>query len=271
MSWLVDIIMPVYNAAPYLKESIDSILSQDFSDFWFIIIDDWSTDWSVDILKQYAEKDSRIKLLFNKKNSWICISLNKAISHSNAKYILRMDADDISYQNRIRLQINFMENNPTVWVCGCNVRCIWNKNKTSFVKKYPETDSEIRNSLFLFNPISHPWSIIRKDIFSMTEGYNNNFILAEDLHLWFSLWQYAKFANMPMVLLDYREYTNNSTYGKLKNMIQQSIKTRLYAIKKYWYRAWIKWWLAITISFVIQYLPIAIIHPLFYRLRSITQ
>jgi len=271
MSHIVDVVMPVYNAAPYLKFSIESILNQSFSDFWFIIIDDGSTDWSREILQQYAKRDTRIQLLRNKNNSWICVSLNKAIDHSNATYILRMDADDISDKDRIRIQVEFMEKHMNVWVCGCNVQCINKEWSVSFIKKYPYTDEDIRKKIFFFNPINHPWAIMRRSALDKAWLYNDNFILAEDLDLWFRLWQYSKFANIPQVLLQYRIFDTNSTHRKSQKMVKQAIKTRMMAIRKYWYKPGVIWWLAITMAFVIQYLSANIVHLLFYKLRSVVQ
>ncbi len=269
MSNLVDVIMPVYNAALYLKSSIESILSQSSQDFKFIIIDDWSTDWSRDILEEYAKKDPRIKLLYNENNSWICFSLNKAIQESSAKYILRMDADDISHNNRIQLQVDFMENHPDVWVCWCDVQCIDKGWEILFVKKYPYIDKNIRKSLFLFNPINHPGSIMRRDVFNKTWWYDSDLILAEDLDLRFRMWKHSRLANMSNILLDYRVYNTNSTYSKSRKMIQQSIRTRISAIKKHWYNAGVLWLLAIAFIFLIQRLPHNILHCLFYRLRKL--
>ncbi len=135
MSSMIDVVMPVYNAAAYLKQAIESILEQTFSDFHFIIIDDGSTDWSRSILQDYAAQDKRIVLLQNEKNSWICVSLNKAISHCRSPYIVRMDADDISHTDRIRIQVDFMEKHKHVGVCGCDMQCIDIYGNNTFVKK----------------------------------------------------------------------------------------------------------------------------------------
>lgn len=269
MSDMVDVVMPVYNAAPYLTKSIESILDQTFSDFRFIIIDDGSNDGSRDILQHYAKQDTRIVLLQNDVNSGICVSLNKGISYWQSKYIVRMDADDISHPDRIRIQLDFMEQHSDVGVCGCDMQCIDDKGDNVFVKKYPYTDYDIRKSLFLFNPISHPGSIIRRDVFVQTHGYDHDYILAEDLGLWFAIWSYAHFANIPQILIDYRVYTDNSTHTKFGSMISQAVKVRRHAISTYGYKPGVSWWLAIYISLIMQYIPVNLVHWLFYKLRSI--
>lgn len=269
MSALVDVVMPVYNAAPYLKQSIESILDQTFADFQFIIIDDGSTDGSWEILESYAQEDERIILLRNQKNSGICLSLNTAIAKGRWTYIVRMDADDISYPDRIHRQVAFMEQHTDVGVCGCDMRCIDEKGNVLFAKRYPSIDKDIREKLFFFNPISHSWAIIRRDVFDKTPWYDDTYILAEDLELRFAIWTHAHFANIPQTLLDYRIYANNSTYSKFRKMITQAIKTRRHAIKKYGYTPSMLWLLAMCLSFVMQFVPPYLVHALFYKFRSL--
>lgn len=269
MSHVVDVVMPVYNAALYLPFSIESILQQTFTDFRFIIIDDWSTDESRDIIQQYAQKDARIMPIRNEKNSWICISLNTWIAASNAPYIVRMDADDISHRDRIEKQVAFMEHHPGVWVSGCSTHCIDQNGVVSLTKHYPLTDSNIRKTIFFFTPIPHPWAIIRREIFNQTTGYNSHYILAEDLDLWFQIGTKSELANMPDILLDYRIYSTNSTHTKFKQMISQAIKVRHNAIRSYGYKPSWMWYIAIYVTYVIQLFPIGFINWLFYRLRSL--
>ncbi len=168
MSGLVDVVMPVYNGAPYLKQSIESILHQTFADFQFIIIDDGSSDGSREILEYYAKQDTRIVLLKNNINSGICLSLNKGIAAGTSKYVVRMDADDISRPDRVSTQVAFMEEHNDVGVCGCDIQCIDEQGNNTFVKKYPSSDLSIRDALFFFNPISHSGAIIRRDICNKT-------------------------------------------------------------------------------------------------------
>ena len=98
----ISVIMPVYNTAKYLNEAIDSILNQTYKDFEFIIIDDCSTDGSLDIIKTYS--DDRIILIENETNKGYVYGLNYALSFAKGKYIARMDSDDISLPNRFKRQ-----------------------------------------------------------------------------------------------------------------------------------------------------------------------
>src|SRR6266702_8228484 len=110
----LSVIMPVYNAGKYLKEAIDSILCQSFKDYEFIIIDDGSTDDSSSIIGSYI--DSRIKFIQNKRNMNLIASLNIGIDIAHGEYIARMDADDVSHQERLRCQVKVLDNFAEV---GC--------------------------------------------------------------------------------------------------------------------------------------------------------
>ena len=98
---LISIIMPVYNAANFLSQAIDSILNQTYSHFEFIIIDDDSKDNSWKIIKQYAKKDNRIRAFKNQINLGVSLTSNIATSKTKGKFLVRMDADDISFSDRI--------------------------------------------------------------------------------------------------------------------------------------------------------------------------
>ena len=108
----VSVVMSVYNGELFLKEAIDSILSQTYKKFEFIIIDDGSTDGSLNIINEYS--DERIKILVNPKNEGLIFSLNKGIELALGTYIVRMDADDISLPQRIEEQVSFMEKHGSI-------------------------------------------------------------------------------------------------------------------------------------------------------------
>ena len=112
----VTVLMPVYNGEMYLREAIDSILHQTFTDFEFLIINDGSTDNSETIILSYD--DSRIRYEKNDSNLKLIATLNKGIELAKGKYIVRMDADDISIPDRIEKQVAFLEKNPDVGICG---------------------------------------------------------------------------------------------------------------------------------------------------------
>lgn len=209
----ISVVMSVYNSESYLKESVDSILNQTFTDFEFILTDDSSTDNSLAILEQYALKDKRITLLKNIQNSGLATNLNKMISISKGKYIARMDADDISLPERLQKQYDFMENKPDVGVYGTQITPFGSKAvKMHFA---PLTHEEILASILFTNPMMHPTVMFRKSIFTETGiRYNENLRTSQDLDLWFSLIRKTRFGNSPEVLLKYRIEHSSSSFIK---------------------------------------------------------
>jgi glycosyltransferase involved in cell wall biosynthesis len=148
----ISVLMSVYNGEKYLKEAVDSILNQTFSDFEFIVINDHSTDSTSEILFSY--KDSRLKIIENDENIGITKSLNKGLRLVSGKYTARMDADDISFNNRLEKQLQYLEDNPDVGVLG--TMAISNGKYLKYKINLPSKDYLIKWQLFFSNPIIHP-------------------------------------------------------------------------------------------------------------------
>ncbi|MEN6462126.1 MAG: glycosyltransferase family 2 protein, partial [Syntrophomonas sp.] len=167
---LVTVLMAVYNGEQFLKESIDSILSQTFSDFEFIIVDDASTDNSRALIDSYA--DPRIRVISNAHNLRLAGSLNRGLSLARGKYVARMDADDISLRQRLEKQVAFMESRPDIGVSGSWLECFGDKRQ---VWEYPVDPGIIRCNLLFQNQLGHATVIMRRQL--MTDKrlfYNPN-------------------------------------------------------------------------------------------------
>lgn len=206
----ISVVMSVYNTrVDYLKDSIESVLSQSFDDFEFIIIDDGSTDFScVKHIKSY--KDSRIKLIENHHD--FIDSLNKGIEASKGKYIARMDSDDIMMPNRLQVQWTFMEDNPDIAVCGSWAETFENQKRNMTTV---ENHNEIISNLILCNSIINPTTMLRrKTVF--VEGdylYKKGYPYAEDYKLWVDLAMgNCRFYNIPQILLRYRISVSQVTH-----------------------------------------------------------
>ncbi|WP_143960709.1 glycosyltransferase family 2 protein [Litoribacter populi] len=228
MSEVVTVLMPVFNAANYIRESIESILSQTYKDFIFFIIDDGSTDETPEIIKSYA--DPRIIFQINPFNKGYIYCLNLGIERIDSKYIVRMDADDISLPDRLGKQVSFMETNPDVVVCG--------SGKINFLDGHPETETKVFNItdstdlLFssIFNTsIPHPSAIIRNSILKDHKiVYNEEYYYAEDKAMWLDLSKFGKLANHPDYLIKYRLHQNQVSTTKHTIQRRNSLaKTRL--------------------------------------------
>lgn len=209
-SVLVTVLMSVYNEEKYIEESINSILAQTYKNFEFIIIDDASTDQTVDLIKKYS--DVRIRLIRNAENQGLTRNLNQGLKLAEGKYILRMDADDIALENRLEEQVAFMEKNQQVVLAGAWMQC--------FGKKYnamkPLTDNEELKVALLFGTvIMHPTFIIRKSIIDENGiVYNEKLRYAQDYGFTEAISHYGELANIPQILLKYRIHDEQVTVYK---------------------------------------------------------
>jgi len=195
------VLMPLYNGARYVGEAIESILKQTFCDFEFLIIDDGSLDNSADIVRSY--NDERIKLICNQNNSGVIDTLNLGITLSQGDYIARMDADDISRPTRLAKQIDYLDSNPKVGLCGSWVRFI--PRKYDFVWKLPMSSEEIRCLQFSSVGVAHPSIMFRRKLFLDNDlFYDSKYMYIEDYELWGRALKLMEFANIQEVLLDYR-------------------------------------------------------------------
>lgn len=224
----ISVIMPVYNAEHYLNDSIESVLNQTLSEFEFIIIDDGSTDNSKQIIQSY--NDERIKLVENKHD--FIGSLNKGIKLSKAPFIARMDADDIMMKDRLKIQYEYMINNPDIDVCGSNFIRFGNGKEEICCL---ETRSRILKVLLLTqNPLANPTTIIRKKTIETLlklnpKGpYREEYIYAEDYKLWCELVeQGAKLSNITDILLKYRTSATQIVNLKRRQMLKITKKIQI--------------------------------------------
>lgn len=214
----ISVIMSVYNAEEYLNESIRSILGQSFQDFEYIIIDDCSTDGSLNIIKSYKH-DSRIKLLENEVNIGLTKSLNKALNLAGAPYIARMDADDIALPYRFEKQFAFMEKHPRVGIVGSSYYEIDEDGKREGEIILPVEDSEIRRAIFKFNPFNHGTVMIRKGALDYLGFYNEKLVNAQDYELWFRILSKHKGYNTPDKLVLRRNPKNSITVKRKRRQL----------------------------------------------------
>ena len=159
----ITVLMTVYNGERYLKECMDSVLGQTFRDFEFLIIDDYSTDSSRDLIKSY--KDSRIRLIENEKNLNQVRSLNIGLEQARGQYVARMDQDDIMLRDRLERQVNFLDKNTDISVVGTWGEVIDEKGKVFTKACLPLRNEEIVGRvLFCGYFLMHPSVVFRKDV-----------------------------------------------------------------------------------------------------------
>lgn len=229
--------MSFYNDEKYIGQAIESILKQNFPDFEFLIVNDGSKDKSSRIVKSFNDK--RIRLIKNKKNLGLTKSLNIALSIAKGKYIARMDADDISLPNRLKNQTEFLDENKGIALVGCWVEFIDVDGKTTGIKKFPVEYPEIKRVLISYLPFRHPTLMIRKKILNEVGFYDENFHYAQDYELVLRIAAKFPVANLPEVLLKYRNWVTSSiSYTTQKQQDFYALRARFKALKAGWYPFW---------------------------------
>ncbi len=230
----VSVIMPVYNPEQYISISVKSILNQSYSNFEFIIIDDASIDETFKKLLEFKKKDKRIILVKNKKNEGVTKSLNKAIKEARGKYTIRMDADDWSYPDRFKFQVELMENNPDVVVSGSYVEICNSKLKMKNLRQYHLDDATIRKHIFRYSPFAHPATIWKTKVLK-ENLYNEVIIVSQDYELYFRVGKMGKFMNLNKPLLKLRMHNNSVSASKSGLQWNTTVLIRFNAILMHGY------------------------------------
>lgn len=219
---LISVVMPVYNRELYLKESIESILNQTFSDFEFIIVDDQSTDSSWQIILEYANKDPRIVAVKNTGKKGCYPARNCGHRLAKGKYIAVMDSDDIALPERLQTQFDFMEQNPEIGICGSWLKSFGAEEK---VIRSPENHEEIHDLMFFSCAIPHQTAMYR--IANQILYYSEEYTSAQDYELFCRNINDFKFVNIPEVLLLYRVHEKQISTATKKEQQDNVNRTRL--------------------------------------------
>lgn len=200
----VSVLLPVYNAARYLAEAIESILEQSFSDFELLILDDGSIDRSIAIMQHYAAQDARIQLR-TRANRGLIATLNEMLDWSQGEFLARMDADDVAMPDRLQRQVAFLRQHPAVVCVGGAFDLIDPPGRTVQSIPMPQTDAEIQSMLLIGRTIiNHPCALIRRSALLQVGGYDPAMRTVEDLDLLLRLGEIGQLANLPEVVLKYR-------------------------------------------------------------------
>lgn len=203
----VSILMPVYNAEPYLSEAIQSMLNQTYTDFELIILDDCSTDRSADVIQTFS--DTRIVYHRNDVNYGLANNLNTGLKLAKGKYIARMDGDDISLPHRLQTQVNFLESHPDIDLCSCAMQMFGADNQLWVRDRDPE---QVKITMMFYSAVLHASSVFRRDVFEKNNlYYNQETFPAEDYDLWARAAFYCRMVNLPDVMYLYRMHRTQVT------------------------------------------------------------
>ena len=210
----VSVLLPVYNGGSTLSQAIASILSQDMPEFELITIDDCSTDNSASIIRQYAEKDSRINPIFHEVNIGLASTLNEGLNLAKSDFVARMDQDDESLPQRLRIQLDYMLRHPEFAVVGSYVYHMGAKQEFDCLVELPSESEQIKQTLLQHNCIYHPSVMIKRNKILEIGGYQAKFKNAEDYDLWLRVSKLHPLANINEPLLRYRFSVTGMTLSR---------------------------------------------------------
>ena len=208
MSPIVSILMPVYKTAPYLQEAMDSILSQTFTDFELIVLNDCSPDNPDEILDTYS--DPRIVRYKGEKNVGLSNILNIGIGMARGKYIARMDSDDLSMPDRLRIQVEYLESHAEIDLVSVGMQLFGAKEEVWIREHNPD---KVKIIALFHSPVLHASSMWRKDRFEENGlRFRQEMVPSEDYDLWTrALVKGLRLVNLPQVLYKYRIHPTQAT------------------------------------------------------------
>ena len=207
----VSIVMPVYNGEEYIKESIQSIIDQSYTDWELIIVNEYgSDDDSVSIIKEFMKRDNRIILIQNDKREGIAESLNIGLRKATGDYIARMDSDDLSGVDRLKKQVTYLEKHKNIGLCGIQPEFFGTEKISWELEKDP---IQIRNNIFFYTPCVHPTIMFRRELIDKYKlFYNKDYKATEDYEFFSRVVGVTDIANIDdKTLFKYRMYANNAT------------------------------------------------------------
>lgn len=198
----ITVLMPVYNAERYIQEAVASVLQQTFGNFELLIINDGSTDRTLQIINQF--NDARI-VVHTQTNQGVAAALNKGLHLARAPYVVRFDADDICYPERLQIQYDFMEANPCYTIIGSAADYIDADGSYLFTHRpVAFTNDELQNLPYRFCPFIHSTICYRRDAILKRGGYNELAYTFEDHFLWACILTHEKACNLPQPLIKVR-------------------------------------------------------------------
>jgi len=222
---LVSVLMPVYNAEKYLSESIDSILAQTFTNFELLALDDGSSDGSLKILQQYAQRDTRLRVI-SRENRGISESLNEMIALAQGLWIARMDADDIALPHRLERQLEWLAHTDAD-ICGS-----WFQRFGTIDRRIicpSELNDVLHKKLLFACTLDHPTVMMRHTVAALS--YDKNFDAAEDYDLWVRAAERKfRITNVPEVLLLHRNHPGQISSRRRAKQIQLTAEIK----RRYW-------------------------------------
>jgi glycosyltransferase involved in cell wall biosynthesis len=232
MTPLVSILVPVYNAERYLRETLASLLAQTYSNFEIIALDDGSTDGSLAILQELAAKDARFKIS-TRPNQGIAATRNELISLATGEFLAVNDADDLSSPQRLEKQVAYLQAHPECVAVGSRMKMIDPQGR--YVGEHFATtahDGIDACNLTGSGAIGHSSAMMRASAVRTVGGYRAAFEPSEDLDLWLRLAEVGELANLPEALADYRLHAESVSYKRYEKQVRGARQAITEAIRR---------------------------------------
>ena len=227
----VSVIIATYNRENFIREAIDSVLKQTYTDYEIIVIDDASEDNTENIVQDYINKNPKIKYIKNDQNLGIARTRNKGLRLASGIYIAPLDSDDYWMdRDKLKKQVEFLNANPDYALLGGGIMHIDAQSKPIKKVLFPVYDSVIRNIILQFNPFAQSTLLFRKNVALECGGYSIEYKICDDYELWLKMGLKYKFTNIPQILAGYRIHGGNITHTKRLTAAREILEiVRIYA------------------------------------------
>lgn len=206
----VSVLMPAYNREAYIREAVESVLRQTFTDFELVAVDDGSTDGTVAVLEELARRDERVRVIKAGRLGLVGVS-NETVRHARGEYLARLDADDVALPGRLEKQVAYMDSHPECVVVGGQMEIMDSVGQFKRMKTVP-TEHEQIDGFHLAgqgSAIMNSTAMMRGATVREVGGYRRLFEICDDLDLWMRLAEKGRLANLPEVFVRYREHDAN--------------------------------------------------------------
>jgi glycosyltransferase involved in cell wall biosynthesis len=259
------VLLPVYNGEPYLNKAIESVLSQSYGNFEFLVLDDGSRDRTPAILQHYAAQDGRVRVLHH-ENRGVGYTLNRGLSEARGDLIALIGADDVALPGRLEKQVSFLSHNADHVLVGGYLRIIDPEDKLIGMRRYPTSDRELRERILLYNPIGDPTVMYRRADALAAGGYTTRVRTCEDYDLLLRLAKRGKIANIPEPLTAYRLHPESLKSQRTLRQLKDTLAIRRIAAKEYGYSPTLGTRLVSAAQWFLTRLPPAVSYWLFVKL-----
>ncbi len=212
---LVSLVMPTFNSAQFIRETLHSLIDQTYSNFELIVVDGGSTDDTLKIVESYLGDDDLKVIALSREEGTIPKSLNRGISEAKGEFIARMDADDVALPTRLAEQVHFLTCHSEIDLAGSGTELFWGG---SGICRNPQWHDDIEDNYLINNPFFHPTVMFRRELYDRgLYYYREDQLCDEDYELWGRLIPKATCANIDQTLLRYRIHNQNSQWDPRKH------------------------------------------------------